>query len=348
MLEYNLKRTTAYDFLEFFLMNGIVFEDEMEKDMEVINEQVQLAWEVLAFLTEDNRSLDFTPMQIGCAIVAFVRDQFKFKESWPKRFAEIYNIRLEDFMNCYFILKTLYTKEKTQVQKLDDMTHFNHNSNHTDFVDLQNYDQQFHFQLSPCNNQLYLNDCNSYPGNYSFKHTNISAANNYYNSDYELNSSLDETCHSYSAKNKFFSNSSHHQTKYMFNFSNSKNINCNNSSYSNPYYFNQYNYINGNQVNTSNNCINGNGNQNHSLENINCNISPFNNFYTNESQSFLYKNRCVNNKRQNKKFATHILYNHYPNNVDFNSQLDAHLNNQPIINFNNNNKSNLVNNYMFQ
>jgi len=110
LLNYNLDRSTCYDYLDLFLKNGIVFEGEIStKKLEKL---YHYNLKILNNFIFDQRYFDFNPLQIACAIVRLSREVYKI-EGWPEVYEKIYRIRSEDFMNCYFVIKTLYKNKST-------------------------------------------------------------------------------------------------------------------------------------------------------------------------------------------------------------------------------------------
>ena len=110
LLNYNLDRSTCFDFLDLFLKNGIVFEGEIS--LKKLEKLYHYNSKILNNFIFDQRYFDFNPLQIACAIVRLSREVYKM-EGWPELYEKIYRIRSEDFMNCYFVIKTLYKNKST-------------------------------------------------------------------------------------------------------------------------------------------------------------------------------------------------------------------------------------------
>ena len=141
MLEYKLNYNTAYHYINFFLSQGIIFNDESLSsiDNEYVvknyklstsnsslnsNEDVKINYKIVVKLSEivkeallifiesmkkylkiDNEFNNFTFLEIACGCIAVAREHIKLKEIWHSRFIEIYNIKIEDFKDCYEMLK---------------------------------------------------------------------------------------------------------------------------------------------------------------------------------------------------------------------------------------------------
>jgi hypothetical protein len=107
LLNYNLKRTTSYDFLEAMLNHGIVFENEVSLvSAQNLKEMNDLAYSILNEFVYDTRYLDFTPLQLAASVVSYVRKKFFFK-CWTRLLEEAYSISQEYFMTCSFVLTTI-------------------------------------------------------------------------------------------------------------------------------------------------------------------------------------------------------------------------------------------------
>lgn len=294
LLGYKLDRNSAYDFLEYFLKQGIVFEDELqvleEENHEkfTIKEIYDFPYKILNFFLFDSRYLDFSPLQIACAIITFTRKKFNLRESWNNKFSEIYDIKLEDFMNCYFVVKTIYIAEKEQKQQ----NYQKENSiccRSMEKKNSENSDLYINLRRDPYSSNKVV----SGPSVASYCNYNTPtmakrrSVNEYYFltnfSGDEMNSTLDESYCLPDTRSKSISNSSVHKTKYrnsvshLSNLSNLSNINSvyqisrNLTSNFNlyganynstgqmpitvsPYNWNNYN----NSFNNYNNCFNSN------------------------------------------------------------------------------------------
>jgi len=127
-LSYKLDRFTAYDALEKILQIGIISEKTKN-----INYIYRFAIQTLNKFLYDERYVDFSSIQICLGVVAFTREHFNLIR-WTSELATIYNLRLDDFMNCYFVIKTLYTSEEF-ILKL------NKSNNEADYIFPGNYEQ---------------------------------------------------------------------------------------------------------------------------------------------------------------------------------------------------------------
>lgn len=230
LLGYKLDRNSAYDFLEYFLKQGIVFEDELhvleEENHEkfTLKEIYDFPYKILNFFLFDSRYLDFSPLQIACAIITFTRKKFNLKESWNNKFSEIYNIKLEDFMNCYFVVKTIYIAEKEQKQHKENQIYHSHRS--IEKKNSENSDLYINLRRDSLNKLISIPSIASYY-NYNYNTPTMAkrrSVNEYYFltnfSGDEMNSTLDESYCLHDSRSKSISNSSVHKTKYRNSVSN--------------------------------------------------------------------------------------------------------------------------------
>jgi hypothetical protein len=100
LLEYKVSHFTALFCLDYFLTNGVVWENEFLE----LNDFYTLCFNILDFFIEDVRFVDFNPLQVSCAVISLARDYCK-KEPWGGLFTKLYGIPMDDFMNCFIVIK---------------------------------------------------------------------------------------------------------------------------------------------------------------------------------------------------------------------------------------------------
>lgn len=225
-LDYNLDQYTAYNFLELFLKNGIVFEGEIS--MKQLEKLYSYNLKIINNFIKDQRYFDFNPLQIACAIVRLSREVHHL-EGWPNIYERIYKIRGEDFMNCYFVIKTIYHAKfsnfKTKTSKIHNNQNQSSNSsfvitknkkttktfnspyftNNTRNISSQNFNEDN--SITQGNSQLRSNRTNynglppipTYTPNY-FNPTQYKNNNEYKTNDYYANNKLNHLKNFYSQK----------------------------------------------------------------------------------------------------------------------------------------------------
>jgi hypothetical protein len=106
-LNYKLDNLTAFDALQMMLRIGIIFEETTIN----INFIYRLAVQTIDKFLYDERYVDFSSIQICIGVVASTREHFNLK-GWTHELATVYNLKLDDIMNCFFVIKSLYTREE--------------------------------------------------------------------------------------------------------------------------------------------------------------------------------------------------------------------------------------------
>ena len=100
VLNYNLGYFTPMCFMEFLLLNGILFNtDYLEKrEYDEIYSRVEEVLEQL--MIESNCYLKYKFFHVACAVVAYCRENLKL-EKWPKMLAKDFNLDFSLFQNEY-------------------------------------------------------------------------------------------------------------------------------------------------------------------------------------------------------------------------------------------------------
>jgi hypothetical protein len=98
ILDYKLIHYNSQYILDFFLNNSFY----KYKD---IKEFICLTQKILDFFVEDIRFLDFTQLEITVSILSLSRELLNMEYSSYSKIYDICDIKLEEFMNCFFVLK---------------------------------------------------------------------------------------------------------------------------------------------------------------------------------------------------------------------------------------------------
>jgi len=106
ILNYNLSFLNVYDYLDFFLLIGIVEKTEMPYNIEILNKINNQTMIITNSFISDNKSLIFSDLQISCSIIKLVRELNKFQNKWINIFKEIFLIEEVYFTECFEVLKT--------------------------------------------------------------------------------------------------------------------------------------------------------------------------------------------------------------------------------------------------
>lgn len=102
LIDYELTFQTPYSFMELFLMNGIIFnEDYLQSDSSFII--YELAIETVENIMENsNEYFKYNYFYLCCSIVSYVREKFKINK-WPKIFEINFGIKFDEFVDVYNI-----------------------------------------------------------------------------------------------------------------------------------------------------------------------------------------------------------------------------------------------------
>jgi hypothetical protein len=103
LLDYKLSHYSSLFCLEYFLNQGILWSNE--DFIGDLDKLYSLCYRILDFFLEDVRYIDFNPIQISCAVVSLARDYYNLKDSWPSLFVKLFNIKFDEFMNCFIVIK---------------------------------------------------------------------------------------------------------------------------------------------------------------------------------------------------------------------------------------------------
>jgi hypothetical protein len=103
LLEYRMTNHSSLFCLDYLLSLGIIWEHEnFNGDLD---EMHSLSYKILDFFIEDVRYVDFNPFQVSCAVVSLARDFFKLKEPWSTLSAKVLESKMDEFMNCFIVIK---------------------------------------------------------------------------------------------------------------------------------------------------------------------------------------------------------------------------------------------------
>ena len=100
LLDYNLTFQTPFSFMELFLINGILFnEDYINCDLsiniyELVNETLENIMEC------SNYYFKYNYFYLCCSIIMFIREKFKINK-WPKALEITFGVKMEQFYETY-------------------------------------------------------------------------------------------------------------------------------------------------------------------------------------------------------------------------------------------------------
>ena len=134
-VNYFLNFTTPMCFLEFFLLNGIIYNiDYMNKsDYAKIYFEVENVLEKT--MEESNIYLKYNFFYLACSVVSYCRKMFNL-EKWPKMLKKVFSIDFYFFQSVYnhFFVQEKTSKENLNCNKVYSNKTYNSNNNKEDIV----------------------------------------------------------------------------------------------------------------------------------------------------------------------------------------------------------------------
>ena len=113
-LNYDLQKIYFLNFLEIFLINGIVFNIDKNK---IINNKKDLLniyffiFKIIDKIIEYNFNyLNYNQLYLACAFISFVR-KLNNLEKWPNYFQILYKISFENFIIEYNFIEDIYNNK---------------------------------------------------------------------------------------------------------------------------------------------------------------------------------------------------------------------------------------------
>jgi hypothetical protein len=129
LLKYRLDICTPYSILTLMLNNGIIFDDEISSDEDIMKNEFleNFCEEKLKYFISDPRFLDFcnNPLYIACSLISLSREELSLKKPWSERMEKVYNVNFSQFAICYTVLKNL-TSINCQIKKLSPHSNYTH------------------------------------------------------------------------------------------------------------------------------------------------------------------------------------------------------------------------------
>jgi len=113
LMKYKLNYFSAFDYLEFFLVNGILFEKEITPKslpnsnvmiIDIVEAAYQLCYNILNFFVVDVRFPEFKLEHIVLSIICIVREHFKIIPVWNSNFVKQYNVKFDEIEECYNVI----------------------------------------------------------------------------------------------------------------------------------------------------------------------------------------------------------------------------------------------------
>ena len=134
LIDYDLNFETPYSFLELFLINGIVFNDDYLQSDESFK-IYYFAKETLESIMEtSDEYFKYNYFYLCCSIISFVREKIKINK-WPKALEISFGIKFEEFNEVHkiFFKKGNEKNENNNINKFNERNFYN-----SDIINIQN------------------------------------------------------------------------------------------------------------------------------------------------------------------------------------------------------------------
>ena len=353
LLNYKLNFYNPYFFMEFLLLNGIVFNTDnikMEDSSKVYASSVNILEQIMI---KSNEYVKYNPFLLSSGIVGYCRGKFNI-EIWPEFFYKIFGIKYKNINNEFsFIDKIFYNKEKLN----NEVLHQERNNSHIH------------------NSKINLNDNNkNYNQINSYNKNNNNKNNDEKEYEYKIikkrSSSMDENMYNTQINNneKKLEKNINSNNKYLLNHTPIKILNNNNNRLSNNNKLINTYQKNSKFLSTFVSKPNINNNNNNQLDdsygdsscysdkniikiknpiyNIKKNLTKdFNKIYNNKLISKFNFSNINEEKKNNLKNSINIFYN-FPKNNNF--IMKSKTNNFVLYTNDNNNNNNNNNNNIIE
>ena len=106
---------STYDWINIFISNGYIFEDEIE-NKEYISEIHTYTYRLLISITPKNMFIKYSTFYMAISLIQITRedkiDENKIKEELFEKLLWLYNIKKKDYEDCYREIKLVINREK--------------------------------------------------------------------------------------------------------------------------------------------------------------------------------------------------------------------------------------------
>ena len=121
-INYNFFNFSTYDWINAFMSNGYIFDVEIDVK-ENINEIYSYTYKLLIAITPKNIFIKYSPFYLAISIIQITRedkiDENKINNELFKKLLNLYNIKFEDYEDCYREIKLTLNKENiTKIQNV--------------------------------------------------------------------------------------------------------------------------------------------------------------------------------------------------------------------------------------
>ena len=129
IINYYLNYTTPMCFLEFFMLNGIIYNTDNLKENEYHKIYSKLENILEKIMEESNKYLKYNFFYLACSVVSFCRQNYHL-EKWPSSLKKVFSVEFCFFKNEYNAYFSLKEKEITQQIKENNYKNIYDNRNY--------------------------------------------------------------------------------------------------------------------------------------------------------------------------------------------------------------------------
>ena len=126
-INYYLNFTTPMCFLEFFLINGIIYNTDGLKDNEYSKIYLEIEKVLENLMEESNSYLKYNFFYLACSVVSFCRENYNL-EKWPKTLKKVFSIDFYYFQNEYKIFFEKMEKSNNNINRIYENKTYNSNT----------------------------------------------------------------------------------------------------------------------------------------------------------------------------------------------------------------------------
>lgn len=185
IINYYLHYITPMCFLEFFLINGIIYNTDSIKSDNYYNIYSDVEKTLEKIMIESNNYLKYNFFYLACSVVCYCRKIFNL-DKWPPSLKRIFGVDINDFVLEYKALLSVVEKNINKYEEITDKR-----NNNVLLLDFQNQSNKDKLKYENSNFNLYNRNSNKNIGNYKNNIININinnySVNSIYNTIYNNN-----------------------------------------------------------------------------------------------------------------------------------------------------------------
>ena len=148
-INYNMYNYSTYDWLNIFLNNGILFDNEISNSR-ILGNLYIYTQKILTLITSKSFFVKYSSLQIALSIIRISRERFlintqKFSQKLFAKYLKIFNIKYSDFEECYMTIKNDLKINENSTPKNLENEETNENHTTTNIINTINYKDSTNF-----------------------------------------------------------------------------------------------------------------------------------------------------------------------------------------------------------